>query len=158
MLTLSYLLAILIGPAAAKGLTRVVAHASAQSTSSNAIPPQTIWSNPFGPGPEVLPSTASASSSTVTLLPSIILSGATGSSGTFALPSTTTIPYTRVHTNAQGGLSTQVNPTRGASSPGRPEQGLPPHMCGSASECGAASGTASSALGGPTMGVANGRA
>ncbi|KAL1679741.1 hypothetical protein EV122DRAFT_289346 [Schizophyllum commune] len=158
MLTLSYLLVILVSPAAAKGLTRVVAHASAQSTSSNAIPPQTVWSNPFGPGPEVLPSTASASSSAVTLLPSIVLSGAIGSSGPLALPPTTTIPHTRVHTNAQGGLFIQVGPTRGASSPGHPEQGLPPHMCESASECGAESGTASSASGGPTMGVAKGRA
>ncbi|KAI4523732.1 hypothetical protein K525DRAFT_195703 [Schizophyllum commune Loenen D] len=135
-----------------KSFIRVGAHGSAQSPSFDTTPPRTIWGNPFGPGPEILPSTASASASSATTPSSTILSGETGPSGTFALPPTTTIPHTRVHTNAQGGLSTQVGPTRGASSPGHSEQGLPPHMCGSASECGAESGTASSASGVPTMG------
>ncbi|KAI5894701.1 uncharacterized protein SCHCODRAFT_02617611 [Schizophyllum commune H4-8] len=144
MLARGGLLAILITSTATKDITRAGYEglASTQSPAIEATPPRTIWSNPFGPGSEVLPSTLSASASSTATLPNSILSGATGSSGTSAPPPTTIITSTRVHTNAQGGLSTQANLP-----PGRPEQGPHPQMCGSVSECGTESSTASSASG-----------
>ncbi|KAL1751214.1 hypothetical protein FB107DRAFT_222436, partial [Schizophyllum commune] len=147
-----------LASAAAKGFTRVGAHASAQSPSFDTTPPRTIWSNPFGPGPEILsstPSASSASASSTTALPDTILSSAIGISGP---PPTTTITHTPAHTLAPIGFSTGVNPSRPAAPPGRPEQGLPPPICGSAFECVTGSSATNSASGGLRMGVGQGRA